>query len=315
MPRRRSRSPPMGYRSATRRREGAGRPGPYGDTPKTADSDNDGERMAFIAPNNWHPLGKGVISEEEVSLDGNKTTVTVVPVSVASRNGISMLVPPFIEQHTNNETVALAKELLRVTREVRVLAGQFYLYVALTRSSSFTKAIAGSVGQDGANIVVGSLLRTMVISIAALFDQDKRTNNLPKLLNKARKPGLAAQLKRFHEHYDVSTEAEASRLRLIRYQRKLQSGWIRQAADRLIHVRQTHVAHFDAEPPPKTDAEKAIVRDLDRIVVGIGVIVAGANVLVLRRRVDFPGVRKMLRQQAGNFCNLLIVGAGGLSPG
>lgn len=248
-------------------------------------------------------------------MDGDKTTVTVVPVSVASRNGISMLVPPFIEQHTNKETVALAKELLRVTREVRVLAGQFYLYVALTRSSSFTKAIAGSVGQDGANIVVGSLMRTMVVSIAALFDKDERTSNLPKLLNKALKPGLAAQLRRFHEHYGVSTEAEASRLRLIKYQRRLRSGWIRQAADRLTHVRQTHVAHFDADPPLRTDAEKAIVRDLDRVVVGIGVIVAEANVFVLERRVDFPGMRKVLRQQAGDFCNLLIAGAGGHSPG
>jgi hypothetical protein len=34
-----------------------------------------------------------------------------------------MLVPPFIEQHTSKATVSLVKELLRITREVRVLLG------------------------------------------------------------------------------------------------------------------------------------------------------------------------------------------------
>ncbi len=236
--------------------------------------------------------------------------MTVKPVSVASRNALSMMVPPFIEQCTDKETVALAKGLLRVTREVRVLVGQFYLYKDLTRSKAFTETIAGSGGQDGVNIVVGSLLRTMVVSVAALFDRDQQTSNLPKLLRKAGEASITAQLQWFHEHYDVAPSAEISRLRLIKYQRKLKSGLVRQAADRLSYVRKTHVAHFDADPSPKTDAERAIIRDLDRVVLGVGVIVAEANVFVLGRRIDFPELRRIMRRQSGDFCDLLVTGAG-----
>ncbi len=69
--------------------------------------------------------------------------------------------------------------------------------------------------QDGVNIVVGSLMRTMVVSIAALFDQDERTSNLPKPIKRSLKTSSVKQLARFHDQYGVSSEAAASRLRLV----------------------------------------------------------------------------------------------------
>ena len=240
-------------------------------------------------------------------------TIKVRPVSV-SRNQISMLVPPFIEQHTNPEIIGLANELLRLTREVRVLAGQFYLYKAMTRPSRFIETFATSPAQDGINIVVGALMRTMVVSIAAAFDADSRTSNLPKLLKKALKPNAASQFARFHQHYGVTTEGEASRLKLASYQRSLKNGRVRQAADRLTHVRMTHVAHFDAAPVPRTDSEKAIIRDLDRVVLGLGIVIAEANVFVLGRRIDSAELRKLLHKQADDLCNVMIRGAGDIEP-
>jgi hypothetical protein len=239
--------------------------------------------------------------------------IEVRPVSVF-RNQISMLVPPFIEQHTNQEIIGLANELLRLTREVRVLAGQFYLYKAMTRSPRFVEAFAASSAQDGVNIVVGALMRTMVVSIAAAFDADSRTSNLPKLLKKALKPNAASQFARFHQHYGVAAEGEVSRLRLVSYQRALKNGRVRQAADRLTHVRMTHVAHFDAAPAPKTDSEKAIIRDLDLAVLGLGIVVAEANVFVLGRRIDFPELRKVLHKQADDLCDVMTRGADDIKP-
>ena len=144
----------------------------------------------------------------------------------AARSAIPMLVPPYIEQHTD-ETIALAKELLRITKEIRVLAGQYHLYLALTRSSTFAKSITESGAADGVNIVVGSLLRTMVVSIVRIFDRNERTSNLPKIIKKALQPKVVSHLQRFHEHYGVSAKAEISRARLTKYQRKLKSGWVR----------------------------------------------------------------------------------------
>ena len=243
-------------------------------------------------------------------LDFGKEPMTVKRVSVPSHDALTMLVPPFIEQHTDKGTIALAKGMLRVTKEARVLAGQFDLYTEMTRSRPFTEAIANSGAQNGVNIVVGSLLRTMVVSVAALYDKDSRTNNLPKLIKKANEPAVVAHLLKFHAHYDRSSEAEASRRRLVSYQRKLKSGWVKEAAERLAHVRMTHVAHFEADPPPRSDAEKAVIRDLDRVVLATGLIVAQANVFVLGRWIILPELLRTMRRQSGDFCDALIAGSG-----
>jgi hypothetical protein len=53
---------------------------------------------------------------------------------------LSMIVPPFIAQHGSIEDKALASELLRVTKETRVLLGQFFLYTAMPRSKESAAA-------------------------------------------------------------------------------------------------------------------------------------------------------------------------------
>jgi hypothetical protein len=56
----------------------------------------------------------------------------VKPVSV-TYNEILMLVPPFTDQFGALEDKILASELLRLTRELRVLLSQLSLYVAMAR--------------------------------------------------------------------------------------------------------------------------------------------------------------------------------------
>jgi hypothetical protein len=53
---------------------------------------------------------------------------------------LPMLVPPFTDQFGTSEDKALASELLRLTREIRALLGQLFLYAAMSRSKEFGKA-------------------------------------------------------------------------------------------------------------------------------------------------------------------------------
>jgi hypothetical protein len=105
-----------------------------------------------------------------------------------SSSEFMMTVPPFIDQHGSMEDRRVAVETLRISREIRVLLGQFFLYVAMTRSREFTDACKVSNAKEGVAIVVGSLMRTMVVAVAALFDDDPRTSNIPKILRNALSP-------------------------------------------------------------------------------------------------------------------------------
>jgi hypothetical protein len=138
-----------------------------------------------------------------------------------AKSDFMMAVPPFIDQHGAEEDKLLARELLKVSRECRVLLGQFFLYTAMTRSKEFAKTCNASDAREGAAIVVGSLMRTMVVTIAALFDEDKRTSNIPKILRAASSPARSEFLRKFHKHYDFETESNKSRRTLVKYGRAI----------------------------------------------------------------------------------------------
>jgi hypothetical protein len=225
-------------------------------------------------------------------------------VSVAPSD-LMMAVPPFIDQHGANEDKELANGLLRVTRETRVLLGQFFLYVAMTRSKEFANACNASDAKEGAAIVVGSLMRTMVVTIAALFDEDGRTSNVPKTLRTALSPARTEFLRKFHEHYGVEAESQKSRERLVRYGRSIRSGALKAAIRRVVNVRNTFVAHIDFSPPALGEGERAIVRDFDHVISAAAIIVGETNVFVLGRRIDVAGLRKILREEAGGLVSTL----------
>jgi hypothetical protein len=219
-----------------------------------------------------------------------------------------MLLPPFIDQHGDPAVRALVGETLRITKEVRTILGQFYLYMALTRNRSLSMALDVRSAADGAHIVVGSLMRTLVVSTAALFDDDPKTSNLPKIIRGGLTPDVTEFLHEFHAHYDASIMAEASRTRLVGYGRKLNRGPLRPAIERIKRVRMTIVAHFDANPEPVPDQRKAIVRDYDYVIAAAAIMTGEANRWMIGRTVNFSELRKILRDEANGFCNTLELG-------
>ena len=237
------------------------------------------------------------LGAERHEMANNKSVAKDQKIAMRKQD-ISMLVPPYIDQQCGHNTKTAVKEMLRITRETRVLLGQFYLYIALTRSKGFNDACAKSRAAEGFNIIIGALMRTIVISVVALFDQDNETSNLPKILRTALGSGCSQELMSFHKHFDVLNEAEASRRLLVEYGRRIKRGPLRQAIDRLRRVRNQYVAHFEAIPSRAENRDRALIRDLDHSVAAAAVIVGEANVFILGRKVDHTGLRKILRQQA-----------------
>jgi hypothetical protein len=231
-------------------------------------------------------------------------------VSRVSINATDFLktVPPFITQHGSDDDKRLADEALRISIANRVLLGQFFLYTALTRSKEFATACNASEAKAGVNIVVGSLMRTMVVGIAALFDENPRTNNISKMLKMALDQERSEFLNRFHRHYENEEVAAASRIKLIKYGRDVRRGRLSAPIKRLKHVRNTIVAHLDAAPVNLPDGERAIVHDFDYAISAASVIVGEANVFVLGRTVNIPDLRRILREEAGGLVATLTRG-------
>jgi hypothetical protein len=217
-------------------------------------------------------------------------------------------VPPFIDQYGSDDDKRLADEALRISIAIRVLLGQFFLYTALTRSADFARACNASEAKEGVAIVVGSLMRTMVVSIAALFDDDPKTNNIPKMLKMALDREQSDFLNRSHRHYENEETAAASRIKLIKYGRAVRKGRFSAAIKRLKHVRNTIVAHLDVAPVSLPNGQRAIVHDFDHVVSAASIIVGEANVFVLGRRVNIPDLRRLLREEAGGLVATLIKG-------
>jgi hypothetical protein len=231
-------------------------------------------------------------------------SLTANRVSVSAAD-VMKLVPPFIDQHGSVEDKNLANEMLRISIETRVLLGQFFLYVALTRSRDFGSALNASDAKEGVAIVIGSLMRTMVVTIAALFDEDPRTSNIDKILRTALHSDRYPFFQSFHKQYGVEADAEKSRKRLIKYGRAIRKGKLRDAIRRLVSVRNTFVAHIEFEPATRASHERAIVRDFDHVISAAAIIVGEANVFTLGRRIDISSLRKILRREAGGLVSTL----------
>jgi hypothetical protein len=224
----------------------------------------------------------------------NRVTVTY--------DDLPMLVPTYIDQFGESEDKALASEMLRITREVRVLLGQLFLYIAMSRSSEFGAACNASEAKGGRRVILGGLLKSMIVCSAALFDEDPRTSNISKLLRNALSPDRSAFLNRFHENYGVAPIAQDSSRLLVKYGRKLKRGKLRDAIQAMVDLRNTSIAHFDSQPNSKN---RALVRDLDYVISAASIVVGEANVYVLGRRIDFGGLRRILRKEANGFVDTL----------
>lgn len=219
-----------------------------------------------------------------------------------------MAVPIYTRLNGSDDDQALAVEALRLTRELRVLLGQYVMYEKLTRDREFGKACDRSVARNGLAILIGALLRTIVISTAAIFDADQKTSNIRKIiLRSINKPNLDF-LGRMHASRGYADVFEKSRDRLIKYRRRLNKGKLHEAIVRLMHVRNTMVAHFDANPSEFPRGQRALVGDVRYVVAAAAIIVSEANVLILGRAVAFPPLRDVLREDTRGFKAALMAG-------
>lgn len=216
---------------------------------------------------------------------------------------IPMSLPPYVDQFGGSEDKAVASEMLRLTREARVLLGQFFLYVAMSRSSEFGAACNASEAKAGRRIILSSLLKSMVVSSAALFDEDPRTSNIPKLLRVALSPDRSVLLNRFHENYGVTSAAQASSRLLVKYGRMLKRGKLRDAIQAIVGVRNASIAHFDSQANSK--GRTALVRDLDHVISAASIVIGEANVYVLGRRIASGELRRILHKEANGFVDTL----------
>jgi HEPN superfamily AbiU2-like protein len=218
-------------------------------------------------------------------------------------NQISMELPKYTEDFGGVDDQKLARELLNVTREMRVLLGQFFLYTAMTRSRDFADACNKSRAKEGSGIVVASLMRSMVVSSAAMFGKDSREMSLPKILKAAIKHDRRSFIRGLHAHHGTEREAEVSFQRLTKYRKAIKRGKLHEAIIALTDARNASIAHFDTEP--RATGRTAIVHDIDRVVAASSVIVGEANVFILNRRPDTAALRKILRNEANGFVRTL----------
>jgi hypothetical protein len=92
-----------------------------------------------------------------------------------------MAVPAYTLLNGSERDKELAREILRLTRELRVVLGQFAMYRSLTSDREFGEACDRSSATNGLRVLIGALLRTIVISITAIFDVDPQTSNIKKI--------------------------------------------------------------------------------------------------------------------------------------
>jgi hypothetical protein len=222
---------------------------------------------------------------------------------------IPMIVPPYVEKHGRPHTITLANETLRMSKEVRVILGQFYLYIAIARDRSLREAIAKAKADQGLAITEGALLRMLVIGIAAIFDKDEKTSGLQKLVRNSLKSAAVDDLNAFHAHCGFEDRARRVKEQLIRIQRRLKSGAFSRAIKNLTTVRNTVVAHFDANPDPVSPEGRALLKDVDRAMAIASSLVIASNFWVLGRMVDVAGARALMRADAAQLTGLLRRGA------
>nr|AGO88457.1 protein of unassigned function [Methylobacterium oryzae CBMB20] len=225
-----------------------------------------------------------------------------------------MAVPTYMLLNGSERDQELAREILRLTRELRVVLGQFAMYRSLTSDREFGEACDNSSAVDVLRVLVGALLRTIVVSITAIFDTDPQTSNIKKIIKQAiDKRGLEF-LGKMHASKGNTPAFERSLGRLTDYRRRLNKGELHQTIARLMHVRNTVVAHFDANPMAAPGGRRAVVSDVRNAVAAATIIVGEANVLILGRAVAFPPLRELLREEAGGLKSTLMRGLHSEAP-
>jgi hypothetical protein len=65
-----------------------------------------------------------------------------------------------------------------------------------------------------------------------------------------------------------------------------------------MNVRKSYIAHFDADPTVLSAADRAIVRDFDRVIAVAAIIAGEANFFLAWRSIDRAKLRKILKQDA-----------------
>jgi hypothetical protein len=189
--------------------------------------------------------------------------------------------------------------LRRATGHFLVVAHRYEMYRAIARDPAFVARINRTTAAEGMNTIRGALTATLVISLAALFDQNSDSTSLTRVLNSIIVSARAGTFAALHASFIPAIDTGPALDGLHRLRSRLSRAPLRGALDRLWDLRNQNVAHLDVDPTfPKG---RALTGDIDLVHA------ASANTIVKANRfcgvhVRVSDVRAEARSQALAFC-------------
>jgi AbiU2 len=191
----------------------------------------------------------------------------------------------------------------RATNHSVVASHRYEMYRAIARDADFVARINMTSCASGLNTVRGALVATLVISLAALFDQSRDATSLHKVLNPFLSPANAAAFAAIHHTFFVPIDSDRMLSLLRRLRFRLSRNPLKGAIERLRDLRHQDVAHLDLNPAfPKGPA---LTSDIDLVYA------VSANVIVKCNRfcgldIRASEIRANARSQAHTLCQSVL---------
>lgn len=210
--------------------------------------------------------------------------------------------PPGASQSLRRQLYALDK----ITRQIRIIANDYYLFIDLARNERFANAIDQTPVAYGARVVVGSLIRNMVIGLAGLFDDNKQSIHINRVINEFMKEENASVIDNNNKKYFSEKRIIESNKRLIVIHSKINREPYKSAIDRIKTLRRKEVAHIDLNPIYNNG--KPIVQDMSLILIISCAAVRELNLIGLAKDYDVRAIQKICRKGAAAFAECLLRG-------
>lgn len=159
----------------------------------------------------------------------------------------------------------------------------------------------------GTEVVIQALLRDLVVSTSALYDQNVRAIHVGRILKTLMKPEHRAPLAAFHRTWAVAPDLTREMQLLSARCKRLRRGPVAQALDRLQDHRHQMVAHFDLEP--EYPRGFPYIRDIPVVLSATAFVLHKAQFIMLGRDLDMVGMRRRAREYAGSFADTVRLGS------
>lgn len=165
--------------------------------------------------------------------------------------------------------------LRRATGHFLIVVHRYEMYQALARDGEFVARINLSTAAAGLNTIRGALAATLVISLAALFDQDSDATALTRALNSIITSANTVPFATLHPAFTPPIDTDRALNGLRRLRSRLSREPLNKAISRLRDLRNQDVAHLDVDP----DFRKGPARtgDIDLVYAASANIIVKAN--------------------------------------